>query len=471
MTTTMTKNWASVCHFHPKQVDFWDTIVEPNGPTMILYGGAMAGGKSYALRWCLVRYLHRLFKKYKIKNLRAMLGCETYPALRDRQITKIRSEFPPELGTWQETSKEFTLSEQFGAGVLCLRNLDDPDKYKSSEFAIVGVDELTLQSLDTFNVLVTRIRAPGIPQNECKFIAATNPGGPGHAWVSDLWVKGRYTEGDDPNNYRYIPAVSSDNPSLPVGYADTLNRLPYRLREAYKNGNWDIFEGQVFNEFDKVIHVIEPFDLPSDWRYFRSIDYGYSPGYSAVLWGCEDQISKKVYIYREHYCQERTLQQLADDIVSMTTPAERISYTVADPSIFATNEQTATSNAEVLQRGGVICERADNSRESGWRIVHDFLRVVDEPKGEQWIKSSRLKIFSNCTNLIRTLPTLVHDSGKEDVKKGGEDHLADSLRYMLVSRPALPSVQMASIDALRNKRIDKEFPSRRRDTRQKSAGW
>lgn len=43
-----------------------------------------------------------------------------------------------------------------------------------------------------------------------------------------------------------------------------------------------------------------------------------------------------------------------------------------------------------------------------------------------------LLIFETCTNLLRTLPTLVYDQVRvEDVDSDGEDHAADALRYAL----------------------------------------
>ena len=42
------------------------------------------------------------------------------------------------------------------------------------------------------------------------------------------------------------------------------------------------------------------------------------------------------------------------------------------------------------------------------------------------------QITSNCVNLIRTLPELVHDElHNEDVDSDSEDHAGDSTRYML----------------------------------------
>ena len=48
-------------------------------------------------------------------------------------------------------------------------------------------------------------------------------------------------------------------------------------------------------------------------------------------------------------------------------------------------------------------------------------------------------VFKGCKNLIRTLPSLIYDDRKvEDLNTDGEDHCADALRYMCMSRPITP---------------------------------
>src|ERR1044072_8147720 len=137
-----------------------------------LYGGAAGGGKSYWLRWYTVRWLIKKWKQTGIKGITAGLFCEDYPALKDRQLSKIAFEFPDWLGKHHADHKDFgncyILSPEFGSGILAFRNLDDTSKYKSAEFALIAVDELTKNEEETFNLLRFRKRWKGI--SDTKFI-------------------------------------------------------------------------------------------------------------------------------------------------------------------------------------------------------------------------------------------------------------------------------------------------------------
>jgi hypothetical protein len=50
-------------------------------------------------------------------------------------------------------------------------------------------------------------------------------------------------------------------------------------------------------------------------------------------------------------------------------------------------------------------------------------------------EEAKLRIFSNCTNLIRTLPALpLSRTNSEDVDTKAEDHAYDALRYMCMAQ-------------------------------------
>ena len=211
--------------------------------------------------------------------------------------------------------------------------------------------------------------------------------------------------------------------------------LPEELRRAYLDGDWDVLAGQFFREFSRTRHVIEPFELPSWWRRFRSIDWGYNDP-CAVLWHAVDG-EGRVYTYRELYLRYTRADQVAERI-RRESEGEDIAYTVASPDMWQKRGAVLKANggfegesiAELFSLSGVPLTPADNSRIAGWQRVRSYL--ADAPDGEP-----RLKIFSCCENLIRTLPGLIFDEHDREDAEQGEDHAPESLRYALMSRPAV----------------------------------
>ncbi|MDD5009589.1 MAG: hypothetical protein PHC68_14455, partial [Syntrophorhabdaceae bacterium] len=256
----------------PKQLEFLDAVRRYK---YVLGGGAKGFGKSYILRWTLVLLLVNWASRGH-KGVRVLLGCEDYPALKDRQATKIRSEFPQWLGTLSENSIEgmsFILRDEYGGGVIALRNLDDPSKYASSEFAAVAIDELTKNQRHVFDQFRSIIRWPGIA--DTKFIAGTNPGGVGGAWVKKLWIDRDFeTNESEADQFFFVPGKATDNPHLQESYISSLKSLPPALRAAYLEGRWDVFEGQFLSEWSPTFHVVDYFEPPITWRRIRSIDHG-----------------------------------------------------------------------------------------------------------------------------------------------------------------------------------------------------
>lgn len=204
-----------------------------------LFGGSVGSGKSRWLRWMCVYWLMEYYAKYQIKGVRAGLFCEDYVSLNDRHLTKIKFEFPSWLGKFNEAKHEFTLPNEYGGGIIAFRNLDDPSKYLSVEFAVIAIDEINRNPKTTFDMLRSRHRWPGI--KDVKFIAGCNP--LGEAWVKNMWVKRMFSP-DEKEQYEFVfvPALPTDNPYLPDSYYKTLESLPENQRKAYLEGNWDAFD-------------------------------------------------------------------------------------------------------------------------------------------------------------------------------------------------------------------------------------
>src|SRR3990167_5280455 len=236
MEETETVKCSELSNFCPKQKE---AQLASKRFKFVLWGGSVGSGKSRWLRWMMVYWLMDYYVRYGIKGVRAGLFCEDYPSLNDRHLSKIKFEFPSWLGTFNEAKHEFTLAPEYGSGVVTFRNLDDPAKYLSVEFAVIGIDEINRNPKTTFDMLRSRHRWPGI--KDVKFIAGCNP--LGEAWVKNMWVK-RLFSPDEKEQYEFVfvPALPTDNPHLPQEYYKSLESLPENQRKAYLEGNWDAFD-------------------------------------------------------------------------------------------------------------------------------------------------------------------------------------------------------------------------------------
>lgn len=395
----------------------------------------MAGGKSFVLRWAALLYLIYLYQKYKIKHIPVGLFSEDYPTLKDRQITRIKREFPSQLGELKETKDEglgFFLVPALGEGRIMLRNLDDPSKYMSTEFAGEFVEELTRNDEQTFKDIRNRLRYPGIP--EVKFMGASNPGGIGHGWVKKYFID-QTTDDPEQGRFVYVHANVYDNHYISEDYVKQLESLPPQQRKAYLEGSWDVFAGQYFDEWSRNLHVIKPY-MPIQEVIIGGMDWGRTKPFSFHL----TQISKVFYedtsFYRaktffEVYGTNKKPSEWDEEIKSHLTKynltLSSILWARADPKIFSKLDDGSKSIRDQFvdadSRWRTILRPANNDRISGWNILHDWLSIAPDGK-PYW------QITEECHNLIRTLPELIHDElHVEDVDTEGEDHAADDQRY------------------------------------------
>ena len=416
--------WRKWTNFSEKQLEA-EQLADKYG--YLLYGGAAGGGKSYFLRKYPVKFLIGCFVKLHLRGVRVGLFCEDYPALWDRHLCKINYEFPEWLGKYRGQSHEYVLGDKYGGGVIAFRNLDDPSKYMSAEFALIAIDELTKNKKETFDFLRIRKRWPGIKKT--KFIAGTNPGDIGHDWVKRIWIEKTFEpEEQEKSEFVFLPAKAVDNPHLDKSYYTILDSLPEKLRKAYRDGNWDVFVGQYFTEWDKTRHVVSPFPIPDTWKRFRAYDHGREAP-ACCKWYAIDY-DGRVWVYREFYAAGLNVDQIAAEINRLSAN-EEYQYSVADSAIFANTGVVDRSGgqtiAETFARYGINFIPSSKRRVDGWNLMHQYL-FWDENHPPKMI------YFNTCYNSIRTIPNLIHDDIRgEDVDTRGEDHAADCDRYFLVS--------------------------------------
>jgi hypothetical protein len=225
----------------------------------------------------------------------------------------------------------------------------------------------------------------------------------------------------------------TDNPHLydQGDYEAMLLSLPEHQRKQLLEGNWDVAEGAAFPEFNRQVHVVDPFDIPRNWVKFRACDYGYG-SYSAVVWlACSPD--EQLVVYRELYVSKVLATDLADMVLELEADDGNIKYGVLDSSCWHKRGDTGPSLAEQMIQKGCRwrpSDRSAGSRVSGKNELHRRLQV------DEFTEEPRLVFFNTCTNLISQLPIIPLDKrNPEDIDTKSEDHLYDALRYGVMSRP------------------------------------
>lgn len=430
----------------PQQAEFIRSYARHLG-----YGGARGGGKSWAVRakatQCCLRY----------RGYRALILRRTYPELETNHIQPLLTLLQG-LAKYNDGKKRFT----FANGSLIQLGYCDSDKdvrrYQGQEYDGIYFDEAT----QFREYWVVQIRACNRGKNNYpkQCVYTMNPGGESHAFFKRLFIDRVYMPGENPEDYHFIRALVTDNRALldeDPGYVRTLQALPPKLRKAWLEGDWDIFEGQFFEDFvnrpdlaetRRWTHVITSrgFELPRSWPVYRSFDWGYNRPYSCGYWAVDydGRIYRIAELYGVRRMSGQTLanegvRQTPDQVFEQIARFERehpllagrqIELGVADPAIW--DAQYGESIAETAARHGIYFVKGDHRRMAGWMQCH--YRLQFDPEGYP-----RMYVLDSCRDFIRTIPTLVYDQhNPEELDTDGEDHAADEWRYFCMSRPVEP---------------------------------
>ena len=413
----------------------------------VLYGGAAGGGKSFALLADPLRYCTN-------PNHRGLLLRRTLDELTEL-IDKSRQLYPKAFPGAKFRESKSTWHFPSGATIwfTYLDKDKDVTRFQGQAFNWIGIDEITQYPTPyVWDYLRSRLRStdPELQQNLYMRCTA-NPGGIGGWWIkkmyidvgehnkpfpaSDvetgrpfLWPQGHEKEGKPLFYRRFIPARLTDNPFLMADgqYEAMLRSLPEIERKRLLDGDWDVADGAAFPEFSRAKHVVEPFDLPTNWPRIRAADYGYASP-SCVLWGAIDW-DNNIWIYRELYVKQLTAEQLADKILEAEQLDPLPHYTVLDSSCW-NKTGFGPSIAETMMRCGVRWTPSDRNRIQGKMEIHR--RLADDPRTNE----PRLRVFSNCSNTVKQLAAIpLSKTNSEDVDTKAEDHAYDALRYMLMTR-------------------------------------
>ena len=427
------------------------------------FGGARGGGKSWAVR------TKAKLMAVKYPGIRQLIVRRTYPELTQNHIQILRTELYG-IAAYNDKDKILRFRNAPAAGkepstirfMYCAKD-GDLDRLQGQEYDLIYLDAATQLSEHQMKTITACLR--GVNDFPKRIYYTCNPGGQGHGYIKRIFIDRRYESGEIPEEYTFIQSLVTDNKALMASqpdYVRQLEALPEKLRRAWLLGDWDIFEGQFFEDFRerpdlalcakaglepeeaarqrRFVHVIPAFQPPREWKLYRSFDWGYSKPFSCAWWAVD--YDGRLYRILELYGCTKTpnegLKWTPDRVFERIREIEgehpwlrgRRIEGVADPAIW--DESGGVSIAETGERHRVFFTPGDHSRIPGWMQCH--YRLMFDAEG-----IPMMYVFDNCRAFIRTVPLMVYDEHRpEDLDTELEDHACDEWRYMCMARPIKP---------------------------------
>ncbi len=377
-----------------------------------------------------------------------------------------------------------------------MENETDARKYDTTEFNYVAFDELTSFTEWQYTYLsASRCRSKKDSGLPAIVRAGTNPGNIGHGWTkrhfqidtvpSSTVLKVWNAEKNNHTLRIFIPALIKDNEdNIDPDYINRLELLRTISESEYRAkalGDWNAYEGQVFEDFrieplpgepPFARHVIPSVTLPSWYPVILAIDWGFRAMIYA-LWGAITP-SSQVIIFRESSRKKTLLREWASDL-NRLSQSDNLVDIVIDPSAKQKRGDEKTIFEQVYesfspQLGGLL-HTADNDRIGGKLLCQEFLRWKTRPpkfearegynqefanyilrtsgieaykKYQDYFKGDdveeilpRLQIMETCPILIETIPQCTYEKNsesgksKEDVAEFDGDDPYDTWRYLL----------------------------------------
>lgn len=466
-------------------------------PTTIkeaFYGGGAGSGKSDVL--LLYGIVHRWHENPYFKQV---FMRRTYPELRNEIIPRSRELYRKFGATLNKTEMCWTFPrpDQYGgtggsnAGSMIFlghcENEDDVHNYDTMQINLFTPDELTsITEWIYLYIGFQRVRSP-VPELPAIIRAAGMPGGIGHTWTYKRFIKpnpqgGKIIVGRGGNKRIYIHATLDDNRYIDPTYKQSLNGITIDAeRKAKLYGDWDAYQGQVFDEFrdrkfedepDNAIHVVPEFEIPAWWPRIVIGDWGFA----AMTWIGYAAISphKRVYIYREQYWVKTKIADWAP-AVKHYIDKEHPRLIRFCKSAGQDRGQEHTIQQQIEEELGQSIELSNNtpgSRIAGKVLIHEYLRWMPKPVNPtaeltpydeeyaMWIMRNRgmieyksyidsfapqvpegnlpkLQIFKDqCPILVEAIKACSYDKPKnnkpaEDIAEFEGDDPIDGLRYLV----------------------------------------
>lgn len=306
--------------------------------------------------------------------------------------------------------------------VIGVNDAGAEERIRGGTFQKVFYDELTLCPEQVFDMLLTRMRAPGPPVNptEPRIYATTNPGGPRH------YLKTRFIDQPDTTDTYYEAFTMDDNPALSESYKErTAAAFSGMFYQRFIQGRWVAAEGAVFQTWDEDTMTVEELPAPQQLQLIAvGVDYGITnptAGHAVAMDGQGTMYVVGEWAPNPAKDQRVTDTQLAESYIEweaeLTLRYGQVPRRYADPS--------AASFIEEMRQRHIPFIKASN------RVVDGINKVASLLDGRQ------LFIWRGCDHLLDEISEYRWDPKAtergEDKPIKEDDHHVDALRYAIHS--------------------------------------
>jgi hypothetical protein len=364
---------ANIIRPTPKQIEAKQIATDPN-KNIILYGGAIRGGKSFWL--CLM--FHSLAMMHE--GSKWVMIRKSLPTLKKTLIPSFFKLYHLGINTYIEkfNSQDYIVYYKNGSQIMFMAESYDTDKelnrFRGLEINGAGFDEINECQKDTFNVVNSRVFSYShlIPNQPKPIILATC--NPSTGWVKEQFYD-RWKDNTLPSNWSYIPSKITDNPYIPESAIEELRKTTTSLIfERMVNGDWEVRENE--NLFAYGFEPTRNVSADAVYQYglpvYLSFDFNVNPATCAVFQHTSD------WIY-----QIDEIRLTDASIYSVTNLIKTKEYFNESSTLFVTGDAS-----------GWAREKSTQSLDSMYMIIKRELNIslqaIKTPKANPSHKKSRI---------------------------------------------------------------------------------
>jgi|SRR5579883_659782 len=318
---------------------------------------------------------------------------------------------------------------------VAVGGLDRPTRVLSTEYDAAYIQEATELTEEEWELVGSRLRNGVLPFQQ--LVGDCNPDAP------TSWVLARAGRGV----LRLLDSRHEDNPLYwdhragdwtPAGRDYVLGRLEALTGVRYKRlrlGQWVAAEGQVYEEWDRALHLVDRFPIPPAWPRYLAIDFGYTNPF-VCQWWAEDP-DGRLYRYRELYHTRRLVEDHATAIRAACAGEPRPRAIICD--------HDAEDRATLERHLGWTTTPAHKAVSPGIQAVAARLRRAGDGRPRLFLLRDALLGRDSEREAARQpccteeeIEAYVWDTsanrrrGEEPLKR--DDHGCDAMRYMVAHR-------------------------------------